>query len=1458
MENTGKQMAKSTKEQSNPFSTGGGGPNFETRVQAAFTVLLLTGRVSPCLPPWPITRIKLQGTYAGIETDDFIVYAKDPQSGREAKLLAQMKHEVSITEANRPFAAAIQSAWKDFNNDKMFNPETDAIALITGPLTQADISNVRTLLEWARTSENETEFLGKVNTAHFSDDTKRKKLQAFRTQLVNANRGIDLTDTELWQFMKSFYLLGYDLDVGPGSTLSLIQSLIGLYSPDDPSSLWSTILDFVQSADQNAGTITVETLPHAISTPFKTRKTLHWDSDLSKLKAHGEYIVGGIRKSIGGFHVDRSNLLARLINEAERSKFVLVSGPRGCGKSGLIREFTEYMTDRAPVFCLRTEDFDKAHLDSVFSSMGLQSSISELECNLALMPARYLLIESLEKLLELQNSAAFTDLLHFLDKHPGWVVIATTRDYAYQHLVFNYLQPSQTTYSTLLVEDFTDHQIETLCKRVDFLQRIAANPSLKPLLKNPFLAELAHTVTESGAQFSTGDDQNDFRKAVWNHVIAKEQVRADGMPLRRKQTFIQVSVTRARQMVYAVPEKLFDAEALFKLEEDNLIRRDHSAGLVSPAHDVFEDWALEQYIEDAYLQHSDDVVRFVNAVGHEPALTRAFRLWLYEKLVSSNGIAPLVVAILKNRDIQTYWQDETISAVFLGPNPLDFLKQLTTELLAQDAQLLRRFCFILRISCKVPDEDLIRQVLRPGETSSRLNLLLKPHGPGWNAIIQFLFENMRFLPESFSLHLIAVLDEWASLINIARPLPASARQAGLLALHLLNHLKDSSRDDGNRKKMIRIILKVVPAIQSEFMELLDVDVFTTKDERRRLSYVRDLCKVALEDIDSVFLCKHLPDTAVKLALHEWFVDVSKKKGQFWASGTPHIEYSFGLSPYGNKFFPASGRKGPFEHLLRFHHKIGLTFILELLNRAAEAYARSDLDSPDRYSAIPMIQVKSPEQIEIQLDDATSVKQYASDRLWLGYRGHSVLPYVLQSALMALENWLITIAEEPGSPERLESLFDYILRNSNSVMPTAVLASLAIGFPNKLAKAALPLLRTPQLYELDIVRMTQERGANDWNMFAYQRDPFSEIYADERRKASLRPWRREHLENLIQRLQFSDSREHALAVIDHLRAKAPNDDNWRFRFHRIDSRGWTPVHDKENNRIVFQPKKLDSDLEEIQQQTQQQMAQNDRFTRLYLWSEKGVRREATDIQYFSNWNDALTEAKDLLEALKRGDAPNLVGLYLGGIVKAAALFLHDHSDELPEPDMDWCVKVVIEAVRSNANSNDPAQVLGQTDHDGAAAAAFVLPSFMRLAQDEKDKSFLKRLIAVALTHVNPTVRAQAADGVREYLWQTEPEFAQTSVLGAIEYARLEQENLHHRRYALDQDDQQEPREPNPWKEDFLNRIVTGAVSIQVNDIEALGFESYSPSHLLTPCLMIPNGSTEPSHLMLLNANAHTLP
>ena len=44
---------------SNPYSTGGGGFNFEAHVQASFVVLMLTDGISPCLPNYSIQKIDI-------------------------------------------------------------------------------------------------------------------------------------------------------------------------------------------------------------------------------------------------------------------------------------------------------------------------------------------------------------------------------------------------------------------------------------------------------------------------------------------------------------------------------------------------------------------------------------------------------------------------------------------------------------------------------------------------------------------------------------------------------------------------------------------------------------------------------------------------------------------------------------------------------------------------------------------------------------------------------------------------------------------------------------------------------------------------------------------------------------------------------------------------------------------------------------------------------------------------------------------------------------------------------------------------------------------------------------------------------------------------------------------------------------------------------------------------------
>jgi hypothetical protein len=230
---------------------------------------MLAGGFAPCLPAWPIKKIKLQGRHAGFNTDDLIVFANEPNGSREAKLLAQIKRSIDITKQDRTFGEVIRAAWNDFRDPTLFTPGTDAIALITGPLSVADVRDTRTILEWARHSEDANEFIGNVDRTFFSSPQKRAKLQAFRAHLRNANDGTDVSDDDLWKFMRCYHLLGYDLDIKLGVTVSLLHTLISHCSAADPHSLWSKMIVEVQSANRNAGTLTAETLSLDLREAFR-------------------------------------------------------------------------------------------------------------------------------------------------------------------------------------------------------------------------------------------------------------------------------------------------------------------------------------------------------------------------------------------------------------------------------------------------------------------------------------------------------------------------------------------------------------------------------------------------------------------------------------------------------------------------------------------------------------------------------------------------------------------------------------------------------------------------------------------------------------------------------------------------------------------------------------------------------------------------------------------------------------------------------------------------------------------------------------------------------------------------------------------------------------------------------------------------------------------------------------
>lgn len=269
---------------SSPYSTGGGGIHFETAVQACFVTLMLSGGYAPCLAPWPIVEIKLQGKIEGFETDDLIVYIEDPVSQERRRLLGQVKHSIGFTARNTIFGEVLAAAWADFKNSTLFTKGRDAIVLITGPLSAADQLNIRFLLDQARATKDSAEFYRNVQTAHFSPVKSEEKLSAIELHLQNANDGVKLSRDQVFDFLRHYHVVGYDLDSDTGVSLSLLHSHMSQFDMDLPQWAWARIVHFVQTVNRAAGTITTASLPEDLLKAFVRRPAVAFPKELQAIE----------------------------------------------------------------------------------------------------------------------------------------------------------------------------------------------------------------------------------------------------------------------------------------------------------------------------------------------------------------------------------------------------------------------------------------------------------------------------------------------------------------------------------------------------------------------------------------------------------------------------------------------------------------------------------------------------------------------------------------------------------------------------------------------------------------------------------------------------------------------------------------------------------------------------------------------------------------------------------------------------------------------------------------------------------------------------------------------------------------------------------------------------------------------------------------------------------------------
>lgn len=200
-------LEKKLKQLSSPFSTGGGGNNYERHVQALFLLSLLVDGFAP-VTDCPITELHFQAKHLGYNTDDLVAISKSPSG--EKKVLCQIKYDIAVTKNDKTFQEVITAAWNDFVGDQ-FDKTFDRIALVSSVLAKSSMRALKTIHEQAIQSECAEDFLQRIGQSNFVKTDTRGKFEVLKYCLCRA-KGCELSETELFEFCRAFILLVFDGD----------------------------------------------------------------------------------------------------------------------------------------------------------------------------------------------------------------------------------------------------------------------------------------------------------------------------------------------------------------------------------------------------------------------------------------------------------------------------------------------------------------------------------------------------------------------------------------------------------------------------------------------------------------------------------------------------------------------------------------------------------------------------------------------------------------------------------------------------------------------------------------------------------------------------------------------------------------------------------------------------------------------------------------------------------------------------------------------------------------------------------------------------------------------------------------------------------------------------------------------------------------------------------------------
>lgn len=956
--------------------------------------------------------------------------------------------------------------------------------------------------------------------------------------------------------------------------------------------------------------------------------------------------------------IERDSILAQL--KAEKTKISIISGPGGVGKTLEIKKLYNDIHTHIPLFVFKATEFELRSLTD-FSRIA---DINEFAEAFSDNERKIIVIDSAEKLLDISNLDPSKEFIEIFIKN-NWQLIFTTRDHYFNDLNFLCITVYREQPKKVHINILTREYLNELSETNGFI--LPADKKLTELLRIPlYLREYLQAIDDNSAL-----NYLDFKNRLWDTKIKQSSI-------KREQVFLSLAVKRANHGSFFLQPETTQLDVAEELARDGLLSDESSSFFIT--HDIYEEWALERFINSAFMRKKSRKA-FFEDIGQSLPIRRSFRNWISEKLLlDDQHTKRFLNEILEAADLALFWKDEILVSILLSDYSATFFDIYKDKLLENDMELTKRICFLLRIACKDVDETVFKQLNIKPEKNFNF-IFTKPKGRGWDETIKLLFESLSGIDTKKIKFITPLIKEWANSVKVGE----TTRLAGLIALHIYKAEESyysSGRNDDN--PLLTTISNSASEIKAELHELL-LEIVTKNSCDHRDPYF-DLSKYILTSMNSLLISKMLPHDVLKIAKLFWLKSYDSDENYYMDRQL--IQYGL-TNSYEFKYFPESAYQTPIYFLLGADFTSTLHFIINFTNEVADNRNKHGGDQT-------FIKLK------IKCDGFES-EVYDDFDVWSSYRGGNHSPDLFASILMALEKRLLEIAAQwDGSA--LEQVLLYILKQSQSCALYGLVASVVLAQPEKTYRVAKILFILKDAIHADKQRLLLD------TQYDFNRNLVKEITGgitndkfleDERVEASKATHRFYSLEELFLRYQIFKTadlndedfaaRQLALWAIldDHLSNISDNHSEeskvWRLALARMDRRKnqiRTEVID-DKVALSFVPS-MDEDLKDFSERSLEKINSPYKYTPLKNWAYSKLRGNDNYKQhevYEHSPRNALKTLEELFDESKalvasEGDHESFHLFNRGTPCFVCAVLLKHHRGELSDDEVKSCVEILL--------------------------------------------------------------------------------------------------------------------------------------------------------------------------------------